>query len=592
MTTKRIFAAIISIMILCSCFAVSASTFPPQDSAVWTNLSDKQADNLLKSKSESFIFFFYRDICPNSQRSISAILKYAQQNNMSLCGLNTTDYPAWMTWANYLEPGQTSIGFPYIIVYNAKDDILVAQDNVLTVKGFEDLLKKANWIPEGNNPAGNTGTANKGFFKDVAEGSPYYEAVKQLVSDGVLSGYEDGTFKPNNSITRTEAAVVIVRAGKLSTNSSKKSTYTDVANNFWGKDYIMAASDAGIIKGMGNGKFAPQDKLTRNQIIKMIVCMVGKEQEALGNGGWPKGYVKVAGSNSIIDVETYTQMVSGNYGDLPASRGEVAQWIYNSRNINGGVDGDFKVAGKVYKLGMASAELGSPDEVWPSTHGFSWHIFGTSDYKNFFAAGVVEGKVVALVSTGVGFEYKGYQAGDTLAGSTSNSGEFLLDKNDGNIIHGILILDSAYKTQSIYNSAALLGESKMNFHCTNGFRVYHKMDAYKWDDNAADAARLHSEDMANNGYFAHEGLNGSDMGDRMRAQGVNWTMCAENIHAGSSLGVNAYNNWVNSSGHRKNMLGTCTHLGVGFAYNANSQYRFYSTQNFYAHQNAFDTFFN
>ena len=129
MTTKRIFAAIISIMILCSCFAVSASTFPPQDSAVWTNLSDKQADDLLKSKSESFIFFFYRDICPNSQRSISAILKYAQQNNMSLCGLNTTDYPSWMTWAKYLEAGQTSIGFPFIIVYNAKDNIVVAKDN-------------------------------------------------------------------------------------------------------------------------------------------------------------------------------------------------------------------------------------------------------------------------------------------------------------------------------------------------------------------------------------------------------------------------------------------------------------------------------
>ena len=168
----------------------------------------------------------------------------------------------------------------------------------------------------------------------------------------------------------------------------------------------------------------------------------------------------------------------------------------------------------------------------------------------------------------------------------------MLDKNDNNIIHGVFLIDNNYKNVRPYNLAGLESESKMNFHFTNGFRAYHKMPVYKWDSVAAEAARLHSEDMATNNYFNHTGLDGRNMGDRLRAQGVNWTTCAENIQAGRFFGIDAYDGWVNSSGHRKNILGNCTYLGVGFAYNENATYRFYGTQNFYSQESAFDSFFN
>ncbi len=134
-------------MMLFSCLVVSANTFPPQDSSVWTNLTDAQADKLLQSKDQSYVFFFYRDTCLNSQSSISAILNYAEKNNMSLCGLNTTEYPSWMTWAKFLKAGQTSISFPFIVAYNADTKIAVAEDNVLTVKQFEGLLDKVGMLP-------------------------------------------------------------------------------------------------------------------------------------------------------------------------------------------------------------------------------------------------------------------------------------------------------------------------------------------------------------------------------------------------------------------------------------------------------------
>ena len=573
MKTKKIFLVLISVMILFSSFVVSAGVLPPQDSAAWKNLTDKEADRLLTSKSESFIFFFYRDICPNSQRSIPTLINYAKKNNMSFYGLNCNDYPTWMTWSTF---GKNSVGFPYIIVYNAGEDIVESQDNVFTVKEFEALLSRAKMTP-GSSAVPNF--TDKPLFSDVPKTNAYYEAINALADDGVLSGYEDGTFKPTNFISRTEAAVIIVRAGDLVLQTLKDSTYTDVANDFWGKDYIMSASEAGIIKGMGNGIFAPQSNVTRTQIIKMIVCMVGLEQEATEKGGWPNGYLKVALDNKIIDIDTYSILLGSDYGIDPATRGEVAQWIYNSRVIRGG---GFKVAGKTYELGMAESELGTPDESMTSVYGFTWKVYGTDTYEKFFAAGVKNGKIVALASAGVGFEYNGYKAGQTLSVDLHDAGDYMIDKNDGNIIHGVFLVEKNLLNESPYDLSGLTSESKINFHFTNAFRVYHKLKPYTWDENAADAARLHSADMATNNYFNHTGLDGRNMGDRMSAQGIKWMSCAENIHAGSSLGVKAYNNWVNSSGHRKNLLGSCTHMGVGFAYNKNSEYKFYATQNFYS----------
>ena len=154
-----------------------------------------------------------------------------------------------------------------------------------------------------------------------------------------------------------------------------------------------------------------------------------------------------------------------------------------------------------------------------------------------------------------------------------------------------MLLDKNYRVAKDITKATLKGESKMNFFFTNGFRKYHKKSVYKWDDQAAEAARLHSFDMASNNYFDHTSLDGRNMGQRMREQGVNWTTCAENIAAGDALGIASYDGWVNSSGHRKNILGSCTHLGVGYSHNPSSTYKFYATQNFYARSSAFDTFY-
>lgn len=105
------------------------------------------------------------------------------------------------------------------------------------------------------------------------------------------------------------------------------------------------------------------------------------------------------------------------------------------------------------------------------------------------------------------------------------------------------------------------------------------------NDKLVAAARGHSQDMADNDFFSHTGSNGSSPSDRIEAQGYNWSWWGENIAAGYSSPADVMAGWMNSPGHRDNIL-TCdfTEIGIGYVYNANDggnvDYGHYWTQVF------------
>ena len=98
------------------------------------------------------------------------------------------------------------------------------------------------------------------------------------------------------------------------------------------------------------------------------------------------------------------------------------------------------------------------------------------------------------------------------------------------------------------------------------------------------AARGHSQDLACNNFFSHTGSDGSSPFSRMIAAGYTYSLASENIYAGSGSNNSAsaaFNAWMNSDGHRNNMLDSrMTHIGVGYAYVAASDYGGYVTANF------------
>lgn len=123
---------------------------------------------------------------------------------------------------------------------------------------------------------------------------------------------------------------------------------------------------------------------------------------------------------------------------------------------------------------------------------------------------------------------------------------------------------------------------KLIFHLTNGCRALNDVAALKYSSTVAKVARSHSSDMATNNYFEHTNLNGLKVGGRLDKAGIKWYHCGENIAAGYPDPYVINNGWYNSESHRKVMLGyKYKYLGIGIAYNANSDNKYYSTQNYY-----------
>jgi len=96
------------------------------------------------------------------------------------------------------------------------------------------------------------------------------------------------------------------------------------------------------------------------------------------------------------------------------------------------------------------------------------------------------------------------------------------------------------------------------------------------------AARGHSTDMACNGFFSHTGSDGSNVGQRVTAQGYTWSWVGENIFASSNTSSGApqtaFDWWMNSDLHRANLLhANFTEIGIGYIYEANSLYKGYFT---------------
>lgn len=75
------------------------------------------------------------------------------------------------------------------------------------------------------------------------------------------------------------------------------------------------------------------------------------------------------------------------------------------------------------------------------------------------------------------------------------------------------------------------------------------------------AAAAHAQDMVNNAFFSHTGSGGSTVGSRTRANGCSWSGVAENIAQGQTAPSAAMTTWINSDGHRRNLLGPYTQFG-------------------------------
>lgn len=260
-------------------------------------------------------------------------------------------------------------------------------------------------------------------------------------------------------------------------------------------------------------------------------------------------------------------------------------------------------------------KLNEPSRIDNSECNFKWYIY--NNYKEkFFMIGIEDNKVVALFTNNINscenegidiekdinyirnnFEILKYKDKKNIRYEISSNNEYdiiyinnkyitvFYDKFNNNKIWAYEIIEKSTEeeTESIYPELDKNIENSFMLEIidlVNATRYKNNLEPLLYNEKATISAKKHSEDMRNNNYFNHKNLNHETPFDRMIKEGIKYSRAGENIAAGQTNGIFAMNGWMNSEGHRKNILGNYKYIGVGVIFGGN--YKTYYTQNFFA----------
>jgi len=194
---------------------------------------------------------------------------------------------------------------------------------------------------------------------------------------------------------------------------------------------------------------------------------------------------------------------------------------------------------------MVLATLGQPGRK-DAAGSLTWYVYN-SDYSSFLMAGISGGKVSSIYTCAKDFELGGPTTGATLYKDKLGGGTYAV------------LVGSAGSGSSTDALSAQV------FDITNAWRVAQGRRALSWESAAAKGAVYHSGDMAAKNYFSHTSPDGKSGIDRYNMYSQeSWRAWGENIAAGQPNAFSVMDGWINSSGHRSNILSSSfNYLGVG-----------------------------
>lgn len=163
-------------------------------------------------------------------------------------------------------------------------------------------------------------------FKDLI-GTKYIGAVKLLNGLNILNGYPDGTFKPENPITRAEFTVIATKLANLGVQDiqSQELRFNDIAPEHWAKNFIILAYENGIISGYPDGTFKPDNNVTYQEALTILLNVMDYKWEVTKlNLDWPHGYIQMANQLNMMEEVGEVDYTS------KANRGDVALLTYKA----------------------------------------------------------------------------------------------------------------------------------------------------------------------------------------------------------------------------------------------------------------------
>ncbi|WP_052455789.1 S-layer homology domain-containing protein [Bhargavaea cecembensis] len=321
-------------------------------------------------------------------------------------------------------------------------------------------------------------------FSDVSPTFWAYKEIEELTSLGALEGYPNGRFYPNNLLTRAQGAKVLDQLTHAqAAPGSFKPKFKDVTPNHWAYPFVRDLTYDGVF--LNTDRFRPQENLSRAQMAKIIV-------EAF---------------DIVVDDNDLAHFV-----DTPA--------------------GEFH--GYITTIGELGITTGRPGARFDPN------------------GPVTRAQFATFASRALAFDEK------------RRSGQIVYDKEDK------LYVDLTGEPLALSNPAEQVGKESITL--VNKERQNRHLPALKEDTNLDAMAQLKAEEMAEKGYFSHDSPTYGHVNEMAAMFGYSFTRIGENIAWNQRSPEEVTADWMASPGHRKNILDPrYTNVGAGFATNSQGE---------------------
>ena len=167
-------------------------------------------------------------------------------------------------------------------------------------------------------------TAFAADFKDTVD-IPQSEAIDVIETLGIVNGYGNDVFGPNDTLTRAQLCTMLTRALYGDPIYTSTNQFKDVAPTHWANAYINTAYAYGLMAGYGGGYFGPEDEITYTQMAAVIMKALGYD---CGKMSWPTGVNSMGHTLGLFDNVKFADYSAG------CTRAHAAQMIYNAFDLN------------------------------------------------------------------------------------------------------------------------------------------------------------------------------------------------------------------------------------------------------------------
>lgn len=179
--------------------------------------------------------------------------------------------------------------------------------------------------------------ASAATFTDVPRSSDHHDAIQNLAERGILQGYDNGTFRPDATLTRAHASKILALSLKLDTRNVKDPGFKDLNKNQWYYGYVAALANAGHISGFEDGTFRPNAPMTRAQAAKIIdlsyqLPLKAKAENPfkdVSNSAWYAKHIRTLVENKVTKGKTTTTFEP----NANVTRAQMASFVVRAENL-------------------------------------------------------------------------------------------------------------------------------------------------------------------------------------------------------------------------------------------------------------------